>query len=29
LNIPVETKNWSLSKKERLGMMGVCTGSKP
>lgn len=29
LNIPVGTKIWSLLKKERLGMMGVCTGSSP
>jgi hypothetical protein len=29
LNIPVKAKKWPLSKKERLGMMGLSTGSKP
>ena len=29
MNIPVETKKWSLSKKERLGMMGLSTGKYP
>jgi hypothetical protein len=28
--IPVRPKNWAFSKKnERLGMMDLCTGSKP
>jgi hypothetical protein len=28
-NLPVGPKKWSLSKKERLGMMGLSTGLKP